>query len=64
MRHHSRNALAENTGKIGVLLSLAKMVEKIELDKAIDCLSELGIPLSTVLEGQKIAFNWQVKLKT
>jgi EAL and modified HD-GYP domain-containing signal transduction protein len=57
-----RNALTENKGEIGILLSLAKMVEKIELDKAMDCFAEQGIPLSSVLECQKIAFNWHASL--
>jgi EAL and modified HD-GYP domain-containing signal transduction protein len=57
-----RNALTENKGEIGILLSLAKMVEQIELDKAMDCFAELGIPLSSVLECQKTAFNWHARL--
>jgi EAL and modified HD-GYP domain-containing signal transduction protein len=57
-----RIALTENKGEIGILLSLVKMFEKIELEKAMDCLAELGLPLSSVLECQKIAFNWHARL--
>jgi EAL and modified HD-GYP domain-containing signal transduction protein len=53
------NALSGNKGEIGVLLSIVKMVERNELDNAINSFTELGIPLSSALECQKRAINWQ-----
>jgi len=53
------SALSENNGETAVLLRVAKMVEKIELDEAKDNFTGLGIPLSSALECQKRAFNWQ-----
>jgi EAL and modified HD-GYP domain-containing signal transduction protein len=52
------NALSGNKGEISSLLSIAKMVERNDLDQAIDCFAELGIPLSSALECQKRAINW------
>lgn len=52
------NALSENKGEIAVLLRLAKMVERIELDEAADYFTVLGIPIPTALECLKRAFNW------
>jgi EAL and modified HD-GYP domain-containing signal transduction protein len=53
-----RNALSGNNDEVGALLCLAKMVERNELDQAIDCFTELGIQLPSVLECQKKAFSW------
>lgn len=57
-----RNALTEKKGEMSVLLSLAKMVEKNEFDDATDCFEVLGVPLVSVLNCQKRAFNWQAGL--
>jgi EAL and modified HD-GYP domain-containing signal transduction protein len=56
------NALSENKGEIAILLRIAKMVERIKLDEAIDCLTKLGIPLTSALECQKRAFNWHERM--
>jgi c-di-GMP-related signal transduction protein len=56
------NALSEKKGEIAILLRIAKMVERIKLDEAIDCLTKLGIPLTSALECQKRAFNWHERM--
>jgi len=53
------NALTERKGEMSVLLSLAKMLEENAFDEAAECFEVLGIPLLSVLDCQRKAFNWQ-----
>lgn len=54
-----RLALTDRDGILGELLQIAEMIERIELDEAVECLSKRGIPLISVLECQKKAYNWR-----
>lgn len=54
-----RLALTDREGVLGELLQIAEMIERIELDEATECLSKRGIPLLSVLECQKKAYNWR-----
>lgn len=55
-----RSALAERKGEMSVLLSLAKMLEDNAFDEAAECFEVLGIPLLSVLDCQRKAFNWHL----
>jgi EAL and modified HD-GYP domain-containing signal transduction protein len=57
-----RGAMFHNKGDISVLLSLAKMIERNELDEATESFAVLGIPLFVVAECQNRAFNWHTGL--
>jgi len=59
-----RQALDGRKGEIGVLLCLAKLLEKNKLGEAIEQCEELGIPLPVVLECQQRAFSWHEGLTT
>ncbi|GFE60580.1 EAL and HDOD domain-containing protein [Geobacter sp. AOG2] len=59
-----RQALDGSKGEIGDLLSLAKLIERNNLDEAIERFEELGISLSVAHECQQRAFNWHGGLKT
>jgi c-di-GMP-related signal transduction protein len=51
-----QNALNENGSDTSMLLSLAKMIERTELDEAAELVSKLGIPFMSVLKCQKRSF--------
>ena len=53
------NALAGRKGEMSVLLSLAKMLEENEFAEAAECFEVLGIPLPSVFDCRRKAFNWQ-----
>ncbi|QEM69270.1 EAL domain-containing protein [Geobacter sp. FeAm09] len=55
-----RNALADRKGEMTVLLSLARMLEANEFGEAAECFEVLGIPLLSVLDCQRKAFNWHL----
>jgi len=55
-------ALTNREGDLGDLLSLAEMIERLELDQAAELLERVGIPLDDVLVCQKKAFNWRAAL--
>ncbi|HBA72914.1 MAG: diguanylate phosphodiesterase [Geobacteraceae bacterium GWC2_55_20] len=57
-----RLALTDRDGILGELLQIAEMIERIELDEAVECLSKRGIPLISVLECQKKAYKWREEL--
>ena len=57
-----KSAMFEKKGGINLLLSIAKMIEKNELDEASEGFTELGIPISVVVECQNKAFNWHTGL--
>jgi EAL and modified HD-GYP domain-containing signal transduction protein len=57
-----KSALCEKKGEISVLLSLAKMIERNELDAASEGFTILGIPIPMVVECQNRAFNWHTGL--
>lgn len=57
-----RNALSGKKGEMSVLLSLATMVERNELDEAAEYIEVLGLPLGAVLGCQRRAFNWHMGL--
>ncbi|MDR3579584.1 MAG: HDOD domain-containing protein [Oryzomonas sp.] len=54
-----KNAIFKNKGDISILLSMAKMIERNELEKATEGFAILGISISVVVECQNKAFNWQ-----
>lgn len=54
-----RLALIDREGILGELLHIVEMIERIELDGATECLNRWGIPLLSVFECQKKAYNWQ-----
>jgi EAL and modified HD-GYP domain-containing signal transduction protein len=57
-----KSAMFEKKGGISILLSLAKMSEKNELNEAFESFTTLGIPISVVVECQNKAFNWHAGL--
>jgi EAL and modified HD-GYP domain-containing signal transduction protein len=54
-----KSAMFEKKGDISILLSLAKMIERNELDEATEGFTTLGIPIPVVVECQNKAFNWR-----
>jgi c-di-GMP-related signal transduction protein len=54
-----QNALLNREGELGRLLHLTEMIERAELDEAARYLTQLDIPLLSVLECQKKAYAWQ-----
>ncbi len=51
-------ALTSKEGVLGELLTLAEMIEQIDLDEATVLLDKRGVSLQSVIECQKIAFKW------
>ncbi|MDA8429889.1 MAG: HDOD domain-containing protein [Geobacteraceae bacterium] len=56
-----RAALLNRNGDLGTLLCLVEMMERIELDEAAESLERLGIPLKSVQNCQRNAYNWRSK---
>ena len=57
-----KSAMFDKKGDISILLSLAKMIERNNLDEATEGFTALGIPISEVVECQNRAFNWHTGL--
>jgi EAL and modified HD-GYP domain-containing signal transduction protein len=54
-----RNALLQRAGGLGELLTIAEMIEALELDRAAERLEKAGVLLDDVLECQKKAYSWR-----
>ncbi|MDD2898755.1 MAG: HDOD domain-containing protein [Desulfuromonadaceae bacterium] len=57
-----QNALLNRGGCLGDLLSLAEMIERLELARAAEQLEQDGVSLEDVLDCQRKAFNWRSAL--
>lgn len=55
-------ALTDKAGTLGELLTLAEMIERIDLDEATELLEKRGIAIQSVVECQKKAFKWHEDL--
>ena len=58
-----KDALIDRKGPLGDLLSLAEKLDELDFDGASMYLAKMEIPLMTVLECQKNAFNWREGLE-
>lgn len=54
-----QNALVRREGPLGELLTIAGLIERLELEKAEQLLNHVGIPLVKVLGCQSAAFGWR-----
>ncbi|MDD2855394.1 MAG: hypothetical protein PHU01_07685 [Desulfuromonadaceae bacterium] len=54
-----RGALLNREGALGMILNLAEMIERMELDEAVTLLEKVGIPLLSVFNCQKNAYSWR-----
>lgn len=54
-----QNALVRREGPLGELLTIAELIERMELEKATKLLNQAGIPLIKVLGCQSSAFGWR-----
>ncbi|OGU16014.1 MAG: diguanylate phosphodiesterase [Geobacteraceae bacterium GWC2_53_11] len=54
-----QNALVRREGALGELLTIAELIERLELDEATKLLNQAGIPLIKVLGCQSKAFGWR-----
>lgn len=57
-----QSALVSRSGDLGELLTLAEMIERLELDQAAERLVHAGIALADVLRCQKKAYSWREAL--
>lgn len=58
-----KDALVDRSGPLGDLLSLAEKLDLLDFDGATIFLEKMEIPLATVQECQKKAFNWREGLE-
>jgi EAL and modified HD-GYP domain-containing signal transduction protein len=54
-----QSALVNRSGDLGELLTLAEMIERLELDQAAERLVHVGIALADVLKCQKKGYSWR-----
>ncbi len=57
-----QNALLNHGGDLGTLLCVSEMMERLELEEAVDCLGRLGVSPQAVIACQKRAYAWRHKL--
>jgi c-di-GMP-related signal transduction protein len=55
----SRIALTSREGYLGTILLVVELIERNKFDEAAEILTNLNIPISSVLECQKKAFSWR-----